>query len=444
MAGKEVPREWSALLQAETESWVRQGLISSEQRSAILKLYPETGSGGRERTILIFTLLGSLLVGAGVVLFFAANWPVLPAAVKVGAILAAMVGAYGSGYYLQYMRGDYPRLGHSLIFLGSLFYGAGIWLVAQIFHLDSHFPTGFLLWGLGLLPVVLATGSVWILYLGTAVLGIWTVSEQTYTLSYNWLFPVLMGGAVLPLARRVQSALAEAGALLGLFAWFMIGVLSHLTNSSGNPEPFMVARMLLLYGGAVLTAGMARLGDERTYLGLGGALALLGTYLLTFRWNFMGQAEPVPSLLAGPAFQTVGLLVMIGVTVVAGLIHWRRSAAAARFDLPATALVPVAAALAVQFLDPVPRMVAFNLLLFAGTVGWIVLGVRRRNQLVVSLGLAAFILHVLTRYFDLFFSAMNKSLFFVVGGILLLGGGWLLERNRRRWMEGWGGGSDAE
>ncbi|HWI64808.1 MAG TPA: DUF2157 domain-containing protein, partial [Symbiobacteriaceae bacterium] len=238
MADKDVPREWSALLHSETDRWVRQGLISPEQRASILKLYPTPEAGGRERTILIFTILGSLLVGAGVILFFAANWPALSAAVKVGAILAAVVGAYGSGYYLQFVRGDYPRLGHSLIFLGSLFYGAGIWLVAQIFHLDSHFPTGFLLWGLGVLPVVLATESVWVLYLGTLVLGIWTATEQTATLGYNWLFPVLMAGAVVPLARRVGSALAEAGALFGLFVWFMIGALSHLGNMAGNPEPF--------------------------------------------------------------------------------------------------------------------------------------------------------------------------------------------------------------
>ncbi|HYF96358.1 MAG TPA: DUF2157 domain-containing protein [Symbiobacteriaceae bacterium] len=441
MVDKDLPREWSPLLQSESDRWVRAGLITAEQRAAILKLYPAPGAGGRERTILIFTLLGSLLVGAGVILFFAANWPVLPAFVKVGAILAAVVGAYGSGYYLQYVRGSYPGLGHALIFLGSLFYGAGIWLVAQIFHLDTHFPAGFLYWGLGVLPVVAATRSIWVLYLGTFVLGVWTVSEQSYTLTYNWFFPVLMVGAVAPLARWVKSALAEAGVLFGLFVWFMIGVLSHLTNSSGNPEPFMVARMLLLFGGAVLTAGLARLGDERTYFGLGGAMALAGAYMLTFRWGFLGDDMRIPSLTAGTAFHNAGLAVLVGGMVAAAVVLWRRGGAE-RIGLAATAAAPVLAALSLQFLETVPRMVTFNLLLFAGTVGWIALGIRRRNQLVVNLGLAAFVVHTLTRYFDLFFNAMSKSLFFVVGGILLLGGGWLLERNRRRWMGEWGGGGD--
>lgn len=160
--------------------------------------------------------------------------------------------------------------------------------------------------------------------------------------------------------------------------------------------------------------------------------------MLTFRWSFIGQETQIPPLFTGADFHTVGLAVLLAATAGAAVMLWRRGGAA-RLDLPVTALVPFAAALAVQFLAPVPRMVTFNLLLFIGTVGWIVLGIRRRSQLVVNLGLAAFLVHILTRYFDLFFSAMDKSLFFVLGGILLLGGGWLLERNRRRWMEDWGG-----
>ena len=88
-------------------------------------------------------------------------------------------------------------------------------------------------------------------------------------------------------------------------------------------------------------------------------------------------------------------------------------------------------------------MVAFNLVLFGGTVGLIMLGIRQRSHLVVNLGLGVFVIHMLTRYFDLFFSAMDRSLFFVLGGLLLLGGGWLLERNRRRWMQDWGGEGNA-
>ncbi|HYG57921.1 MAG TPA: DUF2157 domain-containing protein, partial [Symbiobacteriaceae bacterium] len=216
MAEPNYPRDWKPRLEAETARWVQQGVIDDAQRASILALYPGTGVSGRDRTILIFTILGSLLLGAGVILFLAANWPKIPAMVKVGTVMASVVAAYSAGYYLQFRRGDYPWVGQSLILLGGLLYGAGIWLVAQIFHLQSHWPTGFLLWGAGLLPVVFATGSIPVLYLGTAVMLIWNVGEQTSTLSYNLLFPLLAAGAVAPLSRRTGSALAEAGVLGGL------------------------------------------------------------------------------------------------------------------------------------------------------------------------------------------------------------------------------------
>ena len=435
MAERNYPREWQALLQAETARWVEQGMINDVQRASILALYPG-GSSNRDRTILIFTILGSLLVGAGVILFLAANWKAIPATVKLATVIGAVVASYGAGYHLQFRRGDYPWLGQSLILLGGLLYGAGIWLVAQIFHLSSHWPVGFLLWGAGLLPVVYAVGSIPVLYLSTAMLLVWNMGEQTSTLSYNVLFPLLALGMVAPLARRAGSALAEAGVLGGLFFWLAAGSLMHATLPSGA-EPGIVARLMMLYGAGLMLVSLARLGDTRAYLGVGGLLTLIGSYILTFRFGFLHEL-PMPALTQGGLFQVgaVGGLL----AAVAGLSwwYWQRGDGYARMALPA-ALVPVAAALSVHLLDTVPRMIAFNLVLFGGTVALIVLGVRQRSQLVVNLGLSAFLVHVLTRYFDLFFSAMNKSLFFVLGGVLLLGGGWLLERNRRRWMKEWGG-----
>ncbi len=37
-----------------------------------------------------------------------------------------------------------------------MFYGAGIWLVAQIYNIDEHYPNGFLFWALGALAMAWA------------------------------------------------------------------------------------------------------------------------------------------------------------------------------------------------------------------------------------------------------------------------------------------------
>jgi uncharacterized membrane protein len=444
MAEREYPSGFSGALPDESARWVSGGLISEEQRSAILGLYPASEASGRDRTVLIFSILGAVLVGAGVLLFFAANWQAIPALVKVGMILAAVVGAYGSGYYLQYVRGDFPRLGHGLIFLGTLFYGAGIFLVAQIFHLDSHWPNGFLLWAIGVLPIAAAAESRPALYLATVLLGIWTASEQAAFQSYNYLFPVLLLGVALPLARRLRADLAEAGVLAELFLWFGVNAMNGLTRGMSVDEAhggMILFGSMILYSVALLVLGLARAGDEPAYMGVGSLGVLVGSYALTFEWYFPWQTfqQTLVQALARSPFAIAGIGVMLAGVLAGAWLYWRRGEPERVWLLPA-ALVPVAAAFSLFWLEAVPRMITFNLLLFAATVGLVVYGVQRRSSLLVNLGLTAFLIHVLTRYFDLFFSAMNKSLFFIVGGVLLLGGGWLLERNRRRWMREIGGG----
>lgn len=441
MAERSYPRDFVGLLPDESARWVQQGLISEEQRGSILKLYPEPAAAGRDRTVLIFSILGSLLLAAGVVLFFAANWPRIPATVKVAAIMVAIVATYGVGYYLAYKRDDYPRLGQALIFLGGLFYGAGIWLIAQIFHLDSHWPNGFLLWGAGVLPIAWATSSSPLLYLSTGLLTVWTVSEQASFDAYNYLYPLLLLGVVLPLSRRLGTWLAEGAALAGLFLWFAINVPARQPGHGSPGDILLIARQLILYGLAVAAGGLAGLGDLRAYLSVGVIGTLGGAYMLTFNTISRYNPQPyvMPSLFGGSPYVIAGSTIFLLAALAAGYLYVRRGGRDLSTLLPAMAVFALASLLAGFAGNEVGRMIAFNLLLFGGTVGLIVLGIQRRTAWVVNLGLIIFVIHVLTRYFDLFFSAMNKSVFFMVGGVLLLGGGWLLERNRRRWVGGMGG-----
>jgi len=443
MADDSYPREWTDLLPSESARWVQAGLISAEQRDRIVGLYPTQTGASRDRTVLILSILGSVLVGAGVILFFAANWQRIGSPVKVGAIMAAIIATYAAGYHLQFGRGDFPRLGQALILLGGLFYGAGIWLMSFIFHLEGHFPTAFFLWGAGVLPVAWATSSQWMLYLSTIVLGVWTISEQTAFRTYNHLFPVVLVAGVLPLARRLKNVLAEAGVLGGLYGWFAVNFVQFGVEGYKGGEPMGLARVTLLFGTAVFAMGLARMGDPRPYLGVGAVLALAGTYAFTFHYVgpwAAGQASPVelPGLFAGPVFATSAVVLLMAVTLLGAWRYWREGDGTRLLILPGLLALTVSPII-VSMLPEVPRMIAFNIVLFVGTLELVILGIQRRSELLVNLGLGIFVVHVLTRYVDLFFKALDRSLFFIVGGILLLGGGWLLERNRRRWVRDAGG-----
>jgi len=75
--------------------------------------------------------------------FVAANWESIPAAAKVAIIVAFMLACHFIGYYLWRISAISPRLGHSLVVLGTLVFGRQYRLMAQIFHIHRISTTAF-------------------------------------------------------------------------------------------------------------------------------------------------------------------------------------------------------------------------------------------------------------------------------------------------------------
>jgi len=116
-----------------------------------------------KRTVRIIVAIGVLLIGAGVFSFIAANWQAMTRPVKVGVILAAMLSSYGAGWHMK-EKANSPKTGEGLIFLGSIIYGAGIFLVAQMFNIRANWPDGFILWMLGVIVMAYVMESYQLFY----------------------------------------------------------------------------------------------------------------------------------------------------------------------------------------------------------------------------------------------------------------------------------------
>lgn len=437
MSRQDLPRRWAEALRSESESWVRQGLLNETQREHIIAGYPTEGHGRPERTIQLLTTLGSLLVGASVLLYLAANWPVIPAPATLAIIIGLMCTLYAFGFHHQFGRGNLPRLGAALTFLGTLVYGAAIWLIAQMFHFELHYSTGFLLWSLGVLCVALVTRTRRLLYLTLALLTTWIVSVRLGVDATPYLYPVIALAVILPLARRLKAPLAEAGILGGLFWWFALSVNSanmSFTSIDGHGY-LIIPRLAILYGVPLWLAGRNGVGHTAVWMGMGALFGLGGMYGLIFPFEGSDPSHSLPSLLHGSPLTLAGVSVLLLMTVV-GLILSQQQAPKTR-DRPWPLLILIAAALAAHWPSEVVRLVLFNVLLFGAAIGVLLVAIQNQSRSLLGVGLFGFLLHLITLYFQLFFSALERSSFFLFGGVLLLGMGWLLERSRRRWSH-WG------
>ena len=77
----------------------------------------------------------------------------------------------------------------------------------------------------------------------------------------------------------------------------------------------------------------------------------------------------------------------------------------------------------------------FNALFFLSALGLIFVGYLRGQHALVNGALAFFALGVITRYFELSWDLLDRSIVFLVGGIILLAIGFLLERGRRKVLQ---------
>lgn len=109
--------------------------------------------------------IGAVLVAAGIFSFIAANWEYMTRPLKLGVIVVAMLASYTLGWLLK-ERWGFEKTGSALLLLGALIYGAGIFLVAQMFNIRANWPDGFILWMLGCLVMGVAIESYPILTLG--------------------------------------------------------------------------------------------------------------------------------------------------------------------------------------------------------------------------------------------------------------------------------------
>lgn len=73
----------------------------------------------------------------------------------------------------------------------------------------------------------------------------------------------------------------------------------------------------------------------------------------------------------------------------------------------------------------------FNILIFLEIVGILLLGYMKRERWLINLGAFLIFILIFVKYFDWFFTFLDKSVFFIVAGILLFVVGWFMERGRR-------------
>ena len=148
-------------LASQLDAWKSHGLLSEDACQRIMGFYETNEEGSvrrRSRALLTLYSVAVFLLGLGVLLLITYNWDAIDDEAKLAGILIGLITTHG--FALACRDKQRIQLSESLFFGGSILYGAGIFLVAQILHIDIDYPEGFLWWGLGVLPLALCLNSL--------------------------------------------------------------------------------------------------------------------------------------------------------------------------------------------------------------------------------------------------------------------------------------------
>jgi len=420
--------KYTRWLFAEVERWTQAEIITPEQGARLRALYPEP----EQRVswgLILFSSLGAVVVGLGVILLFAYNWNEIPKFGKLGVIFGSIVAAHVSGLWLRWSKAERRGLAEAISLLGTMLFGAGIWLVAQVYNIDEHFPNGFLIWGLGALALAWAMDSVPQAIVATITLTFWGGAEVFRFGAPVDVAPLIVFAAVGPLAWRHRSPILTAVVIAASYAL----ILANASYWSGGGGAFTAAFAL----SAFLVAAARLLADAPAPNGFVRVMAFFGllgfvfcSYLLSFEHAVRGvltwsnEHERSHVVFGAYRWALFSVAAIAWIRLLAQ--RWRTRADAVSIEewlCPIALVYCQGLAVTGYYQDAQLIALVFNLVCLGVATMWMVRGCREGQMRLVVLGSVCFAALIFARYFDLFESlAVRGTVFLVLGGVLFAEG----------------------
>jgi hypothetical protein len=452
-------REW---LTVEMQAWRAAGVLADDQPERILALYesPQNASA-RTHSTAMFALMSvaALLVGLAALLLVGYNWEAMPKPVKLAVVFGVIAATHGTAFWLRYSRNS-KRLSEAVFFLACLFYGCGIWLVAQIFNIEGHYPNALWIWALGTIPFALCLDTLLLhalvvgllaTWVGTEILdfgfgwGFWRIPDACYTL------PLLALPGLLWAYRKGSPA--TVALYVPLLAWWVI--LQPIAWHSDVNVIYCIGAAGALFL-AVAESHGSRSPMSAPYR-LYGVLLTAGVLSVLSFGDFIGELlhGTVPAIKSSAL--AASLIMVVGMSAIAAAERLRLKTADdlsgrpmlegfLRRQWPATTMIVLMAALALWvgfFKTPWPTypyyssdrlnrwtsavmipVVACNLALIAFAIWLIRTGLKRDRGRLFAGGVMLLLLWAVFRYIDLFAGVggmLGASLMFFLCGTALFG-----------------------
>lgn len=228
-----------------------------------------------ERLSFTKTLLyvGSILIGAGILSFIASNWGDIGKLAKFIFIIVMFLGCNFAGLR---MEKPYPKTSKSFYYLGVLVFGAGIFLVRQMFHFGGDFQTAFLWWSLGILPLAWVFRDQWILLLAS-LFAFFSLIEDSFLQGQSIPYWILLWIAAIYVLNEKIGFSKATGFVAGLLPLIFIGIVFNYITE-GHDDYLYVLGLIYFAIGIFIALSRKKIREIYVIVGYlvhGGAALML-------------------------------------------------------------------------------------------------------------------------------------------------------------------------
>jgi uncharacterized membrane protein len=394
----------------------KDGVIDEAVAHKILAYYSSKQTPGTNRLIIVFSILGSGLIGTGIILLLAHNWDMLPIYAKnIISFIPLLIGqALVAFSTFKKPKNKAFREGSAIFLLFGI--GVAISLISQTYNLPSDFRSFFLTWSVLVLPIIyLAKSNVAsMLYIG--LISSIIISSST-EVSKHWYWPLAIG--IIPAFYNQIKHNSNSNFTKVLYWLIAISGGIALTAFGHKSEELL---MLAFFGYfSLLSIGGQTLVDQNeateanglSVVGKLGSLTIL--FILSFKWFWFGLYSENLNLLETGWFQNwlpvFVIYNMISILSLYRLIKLKKQ----NSQLQSILILSFTIIFILGFFYSW-SMYLINILTLAIGVSYTLAGSRKNHLGTLNLGLAIITSLAICRFFDSDFSFLIRGLIFTIIG----------------------------
>ncbi len=339
----------------------------------------------------------------------------------------------------------YPVLLFSMLFLTSKykdgynipnFFGL---FIAQIYALIHQYHWLILIWAAGALAYYFICKKRFFSVFAAVLLILWNISFFTMYEKLPNYFYIAPLAFIFYLAYKEKANALFATNLFGILVWanlFIFTLSKTVLPGKFEPLPFVIFQSCI--AAVLYLLGVFHKAIKSDFFAailkiFGLAIGLLVVYVLSFKFILEDFAKNDFRLYF---FASIALLSISVLLIVANLVKSAFSSAEKKLELVAITLL-LAMNLLLLFNPAVytVNVVFVNAVLFIFAAIIVYYGFETQSPFIFNSGIMIFVIAIVTRYFDILWKLLPRSLFFIIGGTIIIIGSVFLEKKRRKTIQ---------